>query len=101
MRAIRSDNGIEFKSTHFEAFCSPVGLEHHFFSPYVPQQNDIIARKNQNLIEMARMMLDEHRTPRHLGRSKQHCLPCVEPHLSSSFLEQNLLGVAVWTTTQG
>jgi transposase InsO family protein len=64
MRAIHSDNGIRFKNTHFETFCAFVGLEHQFSSPYVPQQNGIVERKNQALVEMARMMLDEHRTPR-------------------------------------
>jgi transposase InsO family protein len=28
MRAICSDNGIEFKNTHFETFCASLGLEH-------------------------------------------------------------------------
>jgi hypothetical protein len=31
----------------------------------VPQQNGVMKRKNHTLVEMARMMLDEHRTPRH------------------------------------
>jgi hypothetical protein len=30
----------------------------------VPQQNGIVERKNHTLVEMARTMLDEHRTPR-------------------------------------
>jgi transposase InsO family protein len=64
MRAIRSDNGTEFKNTHFKTFCASLGLEHQFFSPYVPQQNGVVERKNQTLVEMARTMLDEHRTPR-------------------------------------
>jgi transposase InsO family protein len=64
MRLIRSDNGIEFKNTHFETFCASLGLEHQFPSPYVPQQNSIVERKNQTLVEMARTMLDEHRTPK-------------------------------------
>jgi transposase InsO family protein len=62
--AIRSDNGIEFKNTHFEIFCASLGLEHKFSSPYVPQQNGIVERKNQTLFEMSRTMLDEHMTPR-------------------------------------
>jgi transposase InsO family protein len=37
MRAIRSDNGTEFKNTHFETFCASLGLEHQFSSPYVPR----------------------------------------------------------------
>jgi transposase InsO family protein len=64
MRAIRSDNDTEFKKTHFKTFCASLGLEHQFSSPYVPQQNGIVERKNQTLVEMGRTMLDEHRTPR-------------------------------------
>jgi transposase InsO family protein len=30
VRAIRSDNGSEFKISHFETFCRDLGLEHHF-----------------------------------------------------------------------
>ncbi|WVZ98226.1 hypothetical protein U9M48_043693 [Paspalum notatum var. saurae] len=51
MRAIRSDNGGEFRNSRFENFCSDLGLEHQFFSP-------------RTLVEMARTMLDEHRTLR-------------------------------------
>jgi transposase InsO family protein len=64
MRAMHSDNGIEFKNSQFDTFCSSLGLEHQFSSPYVPQENGVVERKNQILVEMARMMLDEHRTPR-------------------------------------
>ena len=64
MRVIRSDNGTKFKNTHFKTFCASLGLEHQFSSPYVPQQNGVVECKNQTLVEMARMMLDEHRTPR-------------------------------------
>jgi transposase InsO family protein len=55
IRAIRSDNGSEFRN---------LGLEHQFSSPYMPSQNGVVERKNRTLCEMARMMLDEHRTPR-------------------------------------
>ena len=64
MRALRTDNGTEFKNSHFEHLCSSLGLEHQFSSPYVPQQNGIIEQKNRTLVEMARTMLDEHHTPR-------------------------------------
>ena len=64
IRAIRSDNGTEFKNSQFDTFCASLGLEHQFSSPYVPQQNGVVERKNRTLVEMARTMLDEHRTPR-------------------------------------
>ncbi|WVZ70513.1 hypothetical protein U9M48_019174 [Paspalum notatum var. saurae] len=64
MRAIRSDNGGEFRNSHFKNFCRDLGLEHQFSSPYTPPQNGVVERKNRTLVEMARTMLDEHRTLR-------------------------------------
>ncbi|WVZ51956.1 hypothetical protein U9M48_003053 [Paspalum notatum var. saurae] len=64
MRAIRSDNGGEFRNSRFENFCRDLGLEHQFSSPYTPPQNGVVERKNRTLVEMARTMLDEHRTLR-------------------------------------
>jgi transposase InsO family protein len=64
MRVIHSDNGTEFKNTRFETFCAYLGLKQQFSSPYVPQLNGIVELKNRTLVELARKMLDEHRTPR-------------------------------------
>jgi len=64
LRAIRSDNGTEFKNSSFADFCASSGVEHQFSSPYVPQQNGVVERKNRTLVEMARTMLDEYSTPR-------------------------------------
>jgi transposase InsO family protein len=36
IRAIHSDNGLEFKNLRFETFCHDLGLEHEFSSPYTP-----------------------------------------------------------------
>jgi transposase InsO family protein len=63
VQAICSDNGSEFKNSHLETFCHDLGLEHQFSSPYVACQNGVVDRKNRSLCEMARTMLDEHRTP--------------------------------------
>ena len=59
MRAICNDNGTEFKNARFDTFCSDQGLEHQYGSPYTPQQNGVVERKNRTLVEMARTMLDE------------------------------------------
>jgi transposase InsO family protein len=64
IRAIRSDNCSEFRNSHFETFCHDLGLEYQFSSPYTPLQNGVVERKNRTLYEMARTMLNEHRTPR-------------------------------------
>jgi transposase InsO family protein len=64
IRAIHSDNGSELRNSCFETFCHDLGLKHKFSSPYTPPHNGAVERKNRTLCEMARTMLDEHRTPR-------------------------------------
>jgi hypothetical protein len=65
LKAIRSDNGIEFRNALFNQFCLEDGVDQQFSTSCMPQQNGVVERKNHTLVEMARMMLDEHMTPRH------------------------------------
>jgi transposase InsO family protein len=60
---IRSDNGSEFKNLQVEGFLEEEGIKHEFSAPYTPQQNGVVERKNKTLIDMARMMLGEFKTP--------------------------------------
>jgi hypothetical protein len=62
MMKIRSDNRTKFKNTQVEEFLEEKGIKHEFSSPYSPQQNGVVKRKNQNLIDMARTMLEEYNT---------------------------------------
>ena len=39
------------------------GIKHEFSAPYTPQQNGVVERKNRMLIDMARTMLGEFKTP--------------------------------------
>jgi transposase InsO family protein len=64
LKAIRSDNETEFRNASFDEFCLKHGIDQQFSAPCVPQQNGVVDRKNHTLVEMAMMMLDEHRTPR-------------------------------------
>jgi transposase InsO family protein len=64
LKAIRSDNGTEFRNASFNQFCLEHGIDQQFSALRVPQQNGVVKQKNCTLVEMARMMLDEHRTPR-------------------------------------
>jgi transposase InsO family protein len=59
----RSDNGTEFKNSQIEGFLEEEGIKHEFSSPYTPQQNSVVERKNRTLLDMARTMLDEYKTP--------------------------------------
>jgi hypothetical protein len=63
IKKIRSDNGTEFKNSQIEGFLEEEGIKHEFSSPYTPQQNSVVERKNRTLLDMARTMLDEYKTP--------------------------------------
>jgi transposase InsO family protein len=57
---IRSDNGSEFKNSRIEDYCAKKGVKHEFVVKYTQQQNEVLERKNQTLIDMARSMLSEY-----------------------------------------
>jgi hypothetical protein len=63
IKKIRSDNGTEFKNSQIEGFLEEEGIKHEFSSPYTPQQNGVVERKNRTLLDMAWTMLDEYKTP--------------------------------------
>ena len=63
IKKVRSDNRTEFKNTLLEEFLDEEGIMHEFSTPYTPQQNGVVERKNRTLIDMARTMLDEYKTP--------------------------------------
>jgi transposase InsO family protein len=62
IKKIRSDNGTKFKNSQIEGFLEEEGIKHELSSPYTPQQNGVVDRKNRTLLDMARTMLDEYKT---------------------------------------
>jgi transposase InsO family protein len=65
LKAVHSDNGTEFRNASFDQFCLEHGVDQQFSALCVPQQNRVVERINHTLVEMARSILNEHRTPRH------------------------------------
>jgi hypothetical protein len=63
VKRIRSDNVSEFKNLQVEEYLEEEGIKHEFSAPYTPQQNSVVERKNMMLIDMARTMLGEFKTP--------------------------------------
>jgi transposase InsO family protein len=59
---IRSDNGTVFKNSQIKGFLEEESIKHEFSSPYTPQQNGVVERKNRTLMDMARTMLEEYKT---------------------------------------
>jgi hypothetical protein len=60
IKKIRSDNSSEFKNSKIEDYYDEKGVKHKFLAKYTPQQNRVVKRKNQTLIDMARLMLLEY-----------------------------------------
>jgi hypothetical protein len=65
LKDIHNDNLTEFRNASFDQFWFERGVDQQFSAPRVPQQNRVVERKNHTLVEMDRMMLDEHMTLRH------------------------------------
>jgi hypothetical protein len=62
IKKIRSDNGTKLKNSQIEGFLEKEGIKHEFPSPYTPQQNSVVERKNRTLMDMAWTMLEEYKT---------------------------------------
>nr|GEY76393.1 putative ribonuclease H-like domain-containing protein [Tanacetum cinerariifolium] len=54
---IRTDNDIEFKNQVLKEYFDSVGISHQVSSVRTPQQNGVVERRNQTLVEAARTML--------------------------------------------
>jgi transposase InsO family protein len=87
IKKIRSDNGTKFKNSQIEGFLEDEGIKHEFSSPYTPQQNGVVERKNRTILDMARpcLMSTRHRTG--FGRKQSTLL--ATPSTGSTFTESS------------
>jgi transposase InsO family protein len=60
---IRSDNDTEFKNYSLNEFLSDAGIKHQYSAAYTLKQNGVAERKNQTLMDAARTMLAEFKSP--------------------------------------
>nr|GEW14235.1 hypothetical protein [Tanacetum cinerariifolium] len=60
---IRTDNDTEFKNQVLKEYFDTVGIFHQMSSVQTPQQNGVVERQNQTLVEAARTMLIFSRAP--------------------------------------
>jgi hypothetical protein len=63
LRAFRTDRGGEFNSGVFTVYCNAHGIKHNTTAPYTPQQNGVVERRNQSVVEMARCLLKSKQVP--------------------------------------
>jgi transposase InsO family protein len=54
---LRTDNSGEFTMAEFASYCADEGVQRHYSTPYSTQQNDVVERRNQTVVGMARALL--------------------------------------------
>jgi transposase InsO family protein len=74
VKALRSDNGGEFVSTQFKELCKREGIHRKYTTPYTPQQNGVVERRNRTVMEMERCMVHNQNVPyQYWERSSKYC----------------------------
>lgn len=57
IKTLRSDRGGEFTSLEFVNFCEKEGIARQLITPYTPQHNGTVERKNRTVMNMTRSLL--------------------------------------------
>jgi len=75
LKVFRFDRGGEFISRDFNTLCADNGIIRHLTTPYTPQQNGVVERRNRTLLEMTRSMLKAKQVPNCFwGEAVQHAI---------------------------
>jgi hypothetical protein len=65
VKKLCTDNGLEFCSNEFNAYCKSQGIVRHYTIPYTPQQNGVAEHMNRTIISKTRCMLSNLSLNRH------------------------------------
>ena len=63
LKCLRSDNGGEYVSKAFQAFCDSKGIKRELTAPYNPPQNGVAERMNRTIQDKVRTMLSHAALP--------------------------------------
>jgi transposase InsO family protein len=63
IKILRPDNGGEYTSKEFVNFYRDVGIKRELTTPYHPQQNSVVERKNKTIMEVVKTMIHDQDLP--------------------------------------
>jgi transposase InsO family protein len=86
IKILRSDNGGEYTSKEFVNFCKDVGIKRELATPYNPQQNGVVERKNKTIMEAVKTMIHDQHLPMCLWAEARKTTVYVQNRLSYSVL---------------
>ena len=66
IKTLRSNNGGEYTSKKFEAIYKEVGIKMELTTPYNPQHNGFVERKNRTIMEAVKTIIHDQDLPMHL-----------------------------------
>ncbi|GKA03599.1 retrovirus-related pol polyprotein from transposon TNT 1-94 [Tanacetum coccineum] len=78
--SVRTDRDTEFLNKTLHAFFKEEGIEHQTSTPQTPEQNGVVERRNNTLVEAARTMLSASKLPldgENLDKMKEKGDPCI------------------------
>ena len=86
IKILRSDNGGEYTSNEFGSFCRDVGIKRELTTPYNPQQNGVVERKNRTIIKAVKTVIHDQDLPMCLWAEVAMTAVYVQNQLSHSAL---------------
>ena len=92
IKTFLSDNGGEFTSNEFKELCKDFGIKRDLSTPYNPQQNGIVERKNRTIMEAARVMIHDQDLPMHLWAEAARTAVYVQNRTPHRVVENKTLG---------
>jgi len=84
IKDVRSDRGGEYTSTTFMEYSEEQDIRQFLTAPYTPQQNCVVERKNQTILDMVRSMLKSKKMPKEFWVEAVQCAIYVQhrcPHV--------------------
>ena len=63
IKALKTDCGREYLFEQFKELCDEKGIARQLTMPYTSQQNSVVERRNQTLLEMVRSMKEQANLP--------------------------------------
>jgi transposase InsO family protein len=83
---LKLDNGGEYTSKYFAIFFKDAGINRELTTPYNPQQNGVLERKNKTIMEAVKTMIHDQDLPMYLWAEAIKTTIYVQNRLSHSAL---------------
>ena len=95
IKTLRLDNGGEYTSKEFEAFCNEDGIKRELTAAYNPQQNGVVERKNRTIMEALKTMIHDQELPCIYGMKEEEQVCLCKIDYLTMLLDSRLLNKCI------